>query len=160
MLLSELLRPDLIRVPLGARTREQAIAELVDVLLQQHEIALSQRAAVLSAVLSTEDTHSSGLEGGIALPRAVSDKVEDILAVMGVSREGVDFHAPDGQPARIVILVLAPKRNYAGEVRTLAGIQHLLSNAGFRQKLLAATDARQLFDLIEAEEHPAGAPIR
>jgi PTS system nitrogen regulatory IIA component len=154
MLLSELLRADLIKVSLDARDKREAIGELVDLLVQRHEIALSHRAEVLDELRAHESTNVSGMEHGIAVPHGLSDRVEDLICALGISKAGVDFQAIDGKPSQIVLLLIAPKRSFAGEVRALAGIQHLFESATLKDRLLAAATADGAFEAIrDAEAH-------
>lgn len=152
MLLSELLRPSLITVGLDARSKTQAIGELVDVLVQDHEIAMKNRSSVLEAVLESEDAQHSGMERGIAVPHGLSDKLEDVICAVGIAPKGVPFDCLDGQPATIIVLVVAPKRSYAAEIRMLTGIQNLLKHDSLRAGILKARTSQEVFDLIEKEE--------
>jgi len=154
MLLSELLRADLIKVGLDASDKREAISELVDLLVQRHEIALSRRSEVLEAIAAHEGTNVSGNEGGIAVPHAVTDSVEDIIVALGTSARGIDFHAADGTHSKLIILIIAPRRDFAGEVRALLGIQHLFDHGTLKDKILAAPTAESIFEAIQdAEAH-------
>lgn len=154
MLLSELLRADLIKTGLDATNKREAIGELVDLLVQRHEIALSHRAEILESLNAHENTDSSGMEGGIAVPHDLSDRVEDMLCALGTSKAGIDFQALDGKPSQIIVLLIAPKRSFAGEVRALCGIEHLFENVALKDKILAAASADGVFEAIrDAEAH-------
>ena len=154
MLLSELLRADLIKVGLDANDKREAISELVDVLVQRHEIALSSRAEVLEALLAQEELSVSGNEGGIALPHAITDGVEDMIVALGTSARGIDFHAADGAHSKLIVLIIAPRRDFAGEVRALLGIQHLFDHGTLKDKILASATAENVFAAIQdAEAH-------
>lgn len=155
MLLSELLRPDRIKLNLDAEDKEEAIRELVDHLVQVHDISYSLRDHVVETVIAQERRNGSGMEHGIAVPHGVTDRIEDFLAVLGVSGKGVPFDTPDGQPARLVVLLVAPKRDFAGEVRTLAGIEKLLEHPGLKEQLTDAQDPKAAYELIRTEETAA-----
>jgi len=71
MLLSELLRPDLIKVGIEATTPKETIAELVDLLVQQHEVSLAQRSA---------ERHHAGIRRELL---RVDDQLSDMLAFTG-----------------------------------------------------------------------------
>jgi len=152
MLLSEILHASVIKTELMAGNKIEAIEELVDVLVAAHEVPLSLREHVLEAVSNRESQMSTGMEHGIALPHASSDKIEDIIGTMAVLPEGIEWDSLDGMPARIIILMVLPRRNFHGHVRTLAGIAHLMGNAGFRQSLLKARDVDAVLSLIEDAE--------
>ena len=152
MLLNELLRPELIKLGLEAQNKEEAISELVDLLVQEHEVAMKHRQSVLEAVLAQEDSLGSGMEEGIAIPHATTDHTDDILCAIGTAPNGISFASLDGEPTKLVVLVLGPKRNFAGEIRTLMGVQNLLANESLKQQIIDATDAQALYEVLIAEE--------
>lgn len=153
MLLSELLRPDLIDIALTATNKSEAIGELVDLLVQWHEIPLSRRHQALELVLEHEETHGSGMEDGVAVPHCFTDTVEDILCALGTAPHGIPFDCLDGEPAKLIVLLVLPKRNFTGTVRALAGIQHLLEHTTLKDQLVAAETPQAAYDLIHQEEH-------
>ena len=152
MLLSELLSPDLIEVGLNAESKDEAIGELVDLLVQGHEISMAQRQQVIGQLLEHEEVHGSGMEGGIAVPHCLTDIVEDTLCALGTAPHGIPFECLDGAPAKLIVLLLLPKRNFAGTVRTLAGIQHLLEHETLTDQLVDAQTAQAVYGLICQEE--------
>jgi mannitol/fructose-specific phosphotransferase system IIA component (Ntr-type) len=152
MLLCQTLRRDLIKIGLEAETKREAIEELVDLLLQQHEISLRQRDALIEAVWESERQNGSGMEQGIAVPHARTDRVEDILCALGTAPQGIPFDTRDGKPADLVILLLIPHRNFTGEVRTLSGIQVLLQHPGLKQQIVAAPTPEAALEIIRSRE--------
>ena len=152
MLLNELLRPELIKVGLEAQDKEEAISELVDLLVQEHEISMKHRQGVVEDILAAEKDQGTGMEDGIAIPHALTDNVEDLLCAIGTSKDGVSFNCLDGKPANLIVLLVAPKRNFIGEIRALAGIQHLLEHETLNNKIVESDSAAAIYKLIEAEE--------
>lgn len=152
MLLSELLRPDLIKMRLEAVSKKEAVAELVDLLIQQYEISLAQRAAILEALEEHDAKVSSGLAHEIALPHAYTDRVEDIIAALGIAPNGIPFDSPDGSLAKVVVLLLLPKRHFTADVRTLAGVAHLLDSPQLRAALLEAQTPLAAYETIKDAE--------
>lgn len=152
MLLTELLREDLIKVGLEAENKQEAISELIDLLVQQHEIPYSQRDNILEAVIHSETALGSGMECGVAVPHGQSERVEDLLCALGTSRNGVPFESRDGRNANIVVLLVAPKRNFAGEIRALHGIAHLLENKNMCNRITSATTPAALYAIIKESE--------
>ncbi len=160
MLLSELLHEGVVKIGLEAENKYEAIEELVDVLVEAHEIPLAMRGHIVDVVVERERSMSTGMEHGVALPHGATERIDDIIGALGISHRGIPFESLDGQPARLLILLLLPKRNFQGHVRTLAGIAHLMTNSDFRARLLDAPDVTTALELIEAEEdteNPAGA---
>jgi len=158
MLLSELIQPDLIKLGMEATDKWEAIEELVDHLITNHELRLGDRAEVLEAVESREKSLSTGLEHGLAVPHGAVDCVSETITCIGVSDTGIPFESMDGKPARLVVLLVIPKGAFSQHVRTLAGIARLANNQEFRERLLAATTVDEVMAVIydlEANEETA-----
>ena len=85
MLLHEILRPELIKVGLEAEKKREAISELMDVLIQYHEIPMNQRDILLEQLYANEDSLGSGMEHGIALPHIATDRVDDVICAVGMA---------------------------------------------------------------------------
>lgn len=152
MLLSELLRPELIKAGLEAEKKTHAISELVDLLVQYHEIPMSQRHAIVEEFFENEAVFGSGLQRGIGLPHITTDRVSDIICALGTAPAGIPFASRDDKPARIVLLTLAPKKSIVEEVRMLAKVEQLLERPGFAEQLLEAKTGDAIYNLIKAEE--------
>jgi mannitol/fructose-specific phosphotransferase system IIA component (Ntr-type) len=149
MQLSELIQEDAIKVGLGARDKWEAIEELVDVLVAAHEIRMNDRSAVIDAVIGREQSFSTGLKYGLAVPHGAVECVKDIIAALGISREGIPFDSADGEPARLLILLVIPKGSIKQHVRTLAGVSRLATQADLRERLLTADSAREISEILQ-----------
>jgi len=71
----------------------------------------SDRAALLDRLLEREGLSSTGIGHGVAVPHPrapMKELVEEPLVVTGLLPEPVDFGAIDGEPVRVLFLVLAP----------------------------------------------------
>lgn len=152
MLLGDILKADTITASLHARERFAAIDELIDLLVGAHVLPASLREHVAEVVKARERSMSTGMEDGVALPHGATDRVDHVLGALGLSADGIDFGCLDGRPARLVILLVLPRRKFQVHVRTLAGISHLLNGADFRHDLFNARDAEAILRRIREEE--------
>lgn len=148
MRLTEILREDIIKIDLDATTKWEAIQELIDLLISTHELRLTDRNEIIEAVFDRERSLSTGLEHGIAVPHAVVNCVEDVIAALGTSQTGIPFESHDGQPARLVILLLIPQGAFQRHVRTLAGIARLGTNSELRNQLFNARIPAEAMDVL------------
>jgi len=158
MLLSELIQPDLIKIGLEATDKWEAIEELVDHLISNHELRINDRSDVIEAVENRERSLSTGLEHGLAVPHGAVEVVSEIIACIGIAKNGIPFESMDGKPAQLVVLLIIPKGAFSRHVRTLAGIARLANNPAFRQRILAAEDPDEVLEVIfemEANEEAA-----
>ncbi len=92
----------------GVETIEQAIAMLIDHLVQAKPDLRGNRRVFLEAVLQRERLDSTFLDTGIAIPHASSvEGIVDVQAVLGLFPEGLSA-GPEGRQARLVLLFLSP----------------------------------------------------
>jgi len=155
VLLSELIRDDLVKVGMEATGKWEAIEELVDVLIDAHEIRLTDRAKVVEALFARERSLSTGLEHGLAVPHAAVNCVDDIIAAFGTAKDGIPFESLDGKPARVIVLLIIPKGSFQRHVRTLAGIARLSSDPQLRDRLIHAAAEEDVMGVIYEHDEEA-----
>jgi fructose-specific phosphotransferase system IIA component len=150
MKLTEIMQPNLIKVPLEGRDKESVIAELVDLL--DSNGMLNDRAAVIEAVMKREQTRSTGIGSGIAVPHGKCDAVKELVMSMGVARKPIDFASVDGKGVTIVILLVSPLDKTGPHIQALAKISKLMLDKQFRDAVEKTTSAEELYKLISAKE--------
>lgn len=144
MRLSELFGERELIVGFDPADKWEAIRALVDHLVAAGRLDAERSDAILDAVLSRERSMSTGMESGVAIPHAAVDDLPGVVAGMGIVTrpEGLSFDSIDGQPARIVVLLVIPRQQKLLHIRTLADVARLLGQSGVREELLrAATPA-------------------
>lgn len=154
MRLTELFGPKDLIVGFDPADKWQAIRELVDHLVAGGRIAQEHGEDVLDAVLSREKSMSTGMERGVAIPHAAVDDLEDIVACMGIvtREEGLAYESIDGQPARVIVLLVIPRAQKLLHIRTLADVARTLSNDEVRGRLLESTGSELAYQhLSEAD---------
>jgi PTS system nitrogen regulatory IIA component len=150
LLLTELLTPDRIRVPLAAADKVGALRELTQLLADRAGVAMEP---LLAAVLEREQVLSTGIGHGIAIPHAKSPLVSELMLVSGSSPVGVPFDALDGEPVRLFFLLIGPDDAAGQHVKALSRIARLVRRESVRDGLLsAATPAAFHQVLVDAEE--------
>ncbi len=149
MTLGNLLSKDQILPEMQATERWSAIVELVDLLVAKGKILLADRDTVLSALRAREETMSTGIGFGIAIPHASSDRVSQVVAAFGRSSKGIEFDALDNAPVRFVVLFVVPKDQFQTHLRTLAAIAKFLNDRSVRERLAAAGSAEEILAIFE-----------
>jgi len=129
--------------------RWEAIAELVDALVAAGKIAAGDKDTVLEAIRQREETMSTGIGFGIAIPHASSDKVHEVVAAFGRSTKGVQFDSLDGQPVFFIVLFVVPKDQFQTHLRTLAAIAKFLNDKAVRDDLASAPDSAAILRVFE-----------
>jgi mannitol/fructose-specific phosphotransferase system IIA component (Ntr-type) len=132
-----------------ATERWSAIVELVDLLVTQGMIKADDRDTVLAALRQREETMSTGIGFGIAIPHASSDRVEKVVAAFGRSNAGIEFDSLDNAPVKFIVLFVVPKDQFQTHLRTLAAIAKFLNDRTVRDRLGNAATAGEILAIFE-----------
>jgi nitrogen PTS system EIIA component len=149
VLLSELLTPARVLVPLSARDKTGVIAELARHLIEQSGGSYHQ---VLGAVEEREAVVSTGIGFGVAIPHARSSAVSQLTLVCGVSAAPVPFDSIDGEPVRLFFMIVGPESSAGQHVKVLSRIARLVRRENIRERLCEARSPDEFYEaLLEAE---------
>lgn len=150
MRLSELLNAQAITPRLKARTKRDAIAELVELLERAHGI--DSQGEILMRVLNREAGQTTGIGNGIAIPHGKARMLNRMVAACGVSAEGIEFESVDGEPAHLFVLLAAPETVGSLQVKVLANISRVLKEESVRAELRGAGNAEAFLEALRAAE--------
>ncbi len=153
MRLLDILSLECIKVPLLATDKQGAINELSDLLASASKI--KHPGALKEAVWTREQTRTTGIGHGLAIPHGKAPGVESLALAMGKPADPMDFQAIDGKPVRLIILLASPPHATSDHIQALAHISRLMSMEELRQKVYAASSAAEVFDLFRQHEQPA-----
>jgi len=148
--LADLLSEDVIKVDLESEDKEEAFAELVELLVRAGSVP--DRQAALDALISREQKGTTGIGKGVAIPHGKADGISKLTAALGISKQGIEYDAVDDEPVHVIFLVLAKPDNPGPHVQCLAEIARLLQLRGFYDRLAKASSPREALDMIRAEE--------
>ena len=146
MNIAELLDPSCILVPLEAANPTGAITELVDALASAGKI--TDRDSVLEAILAREQTRSTGIGEGLAVPHGKSRGCPKLTLAVGKPTTPVDFASKDGKPCEIVFLLASPMDEMGPHIQALARISRIWLTASFRDAARTAQSAQDLHNII------------
>ena len=130
---------------------------------------VSDADTIYQAVMDREREGSTGLEKGVAIPHAKCDAVERLSIVIGISKDGIEFEAQDGQPSNLFFLMVAPRTESGPHVQAIAKIvkmikagivdptkvvRYALQNAASIAGLMLTTEAL-INEIPEEKKEPA-----
>jgi fructose-specific phosphotransferase system IIA component len=141
-----------INIELQAKDKEEVIASLVKILVEQGHVPQEKVEEVKAALFEREALTSTGLGYGIALPHVKTDIVREICIAFGRSTKGIDFDALDGNPVHLFFLILAPTKKTEEYLKALSSISALLKNEKIRSQLQAAESADEIFKIFDQAE--------
>jgi mannitol/fructose-specific phosphotransferase system IIA component (Ntr-type) len=152
MNLGHILSIDQILPEMEAAERMEAIVELVDLLVSKGHVQAPDRDVVLNALRAREDTMSTGIGFGIAIPHASSDRVNRVVAAFGRSSKGIEFDSLDNAPVRFIVLFVVPKDQFQTHLRTLAAIAKFLNDRNVRERLGTAATAEEILSIFQGDK--------
>jgi len=150
MILTQILQPTSVRVPLEGKDKDSVITELVDLLDKNRQI--QNRQTVLDAVFTRERTRSTGIGSGIAIPHGKCNAVRELVMALGVTKTPIDFDSVDGKPVSIVILLVSPQDQTGPHIQALARISRLMLDQDFKTALEKAPSSEAAYELVNERE--------
>jgi len=148
MTLANLLSAEQIIPEMKAGERWQAIEEIVALLVDAARISAKDKPGVLAALKQREETMSTGIGFGIAIPHASSDCVTEVVAGFGRSKAGIEFDSLDNQPVHFIVLFIVPRDQFQTHLRTLAAIAKFLNDRTVRDELGSAATAADILKVF------------
>jgi PTS system nitrogen regulatory IIA component len=149
MRITEFLRPEAIIEDLGGQTAEAVLSELCNPLAATFRVDVQR---LLETLVEREKLGSTGIGDGVAIPHGKVKGLSALMASFGRSRGGIDFRAIDGKPTYLFFALFAPENSSRTHLNALATISRISKNASFREAVLKAQDAAEIYKLIEAED--------
>jgi mannitol/fructose-specific phosphotransferase system IIA component (Ntr-type) len=114
---------------------------------------LLDKDAALQAVLAREQTKSTALGSGVAIPHGKCMAVKELVIALGIARSPINFDSFDGKPVSIVILLISPSDQTGPHIQALAQISRLMLDGRLRGNLLNARSAEEVCELLSSKEN-------
>lgn len=115
------------------------------------ELAGLNAKLVQSAVLAREELMATGIGNRVAVPHARLADLASPVVVVGISAEGVDFNAPDGEAAQLIFLLLTPRDDGGAQVSLLADIARRFGTEDARNAALRTTSFTELLAFMRTQ---------
>ncbi|MFP4643338.1 MAG: PTS sugar transporter subunit IIA [Spirochaetales bacterium] len=88
-------------------------------------------------VVNREHLLSTGFGHGVAVAHGRTPAVEESHIALGVSRHGIDYVSPDGQPVHLLFVVANHPEQQMDYLQIISTLARLLRNDAFRRELLS-----------------------
>ena len=111
--------------------------------------AIDDKKAVMEGIFQREKLMSTGIGLGIGIPHVRMESIENLLMAVGVSTTDItDYESLDGQPVRIIFMILAGKDQHTLHIKTMAAIAARLKNQVLREMLIQSQDTQTIYNLL------------
>jgi len=141
--------PDAICIDLASEEKRPAIREMVEALREAGGIASEDVESVVRTIMKREEVGSTGIGKGVAVPHAKHPKVKKLIGSVARSVKGVEFSALDGQPVKLLFLLVSPPDAAGTHIKALERIFTLLKNDDFCRFALRAEKGEDMMELLK-----------
>jgi len=151
VVLAEMLPQTAIAVPLQARTRNSALAAMVEVAARTGWLWDPDK--MLEAVRAREEMAPTALDNGVALlhpRRPMASILGQAFLALGITQAGIPFAGSRGMLTDVFFLICSVSDH--GHLRTLARLSRLIGLPGFLDALRIAPDSHAAHQLISETE--------
>ena len=106
MKILEYLVPERIKVNLEGKTKEEIIKEMAQLFVKSEVLKSEDLEEFVKEINEREKLTPTGMQDGIAIPHARTPLVKELSLALGISHEGVDFESMDGEPSKLIFMIL------------------------------------------------------
>ncbi len=151
MKLTPFLSQDKILVNFKAKNKLNFFSRCVDVVVKDHPDF--DREDILELFLKREETMSTGIGKGVAIPHIVYGKCRAHEIYIFKLEKPIDFNSLDGQPVSVLFVVIgnATKSNLV-HLQILAKLARLLKKDSFVRDLLNSKEPEEIMEIIKKYE--------
>ncbi|MFM1524119.1 MULTISPECIES: PTS fructose transporter subunit IIABC [Helcococcus] len=150
MKIRELLQLRGISLGQSPATKNEMISKLADLMFETG--SLLDKNQYIQDVLKREESGTTGIGEGVAIPHAKSKGVKNPqLAAMTVPT-GTDYDSLDGDQTNLFFMIAVPENSSDEHLKVLSRLSTMLMDKSFRDDLLNAKTNEEFLSIIEKKE--------
>ncbi|MCX5772224.1 MAG: PTS sugar transporter subunit IIA [Candidatus Hydrogenedentes bacterium] len=127
-------------------TRDLALDQLVDAVASTG--AISEVDSLRTAIRDREESMSTGIGGGVAIPHVRIRSVIRPVVGVGVSKKGMDFRAADEKPVHVIVLFAMPPDSNKLYLGLLAQVMVALKAPNFLDRLIGCGKPQEVVAVL------------
>jgi PTS system nitrogen regulatory IIA component len=144
-------KEDLCIFDLKSENKTDALAEMVDVVCEQHNI--KDRDIILEMLLNRESLGSTAIGKGVAFPHGRTLAIQELSLLFARSQKGIDFDAVDKKPTHLFFLIIAPPQDKDNlYLQILGQMVDLIKDEDKRKQFLEADSFGDVTAILGQEE--------
>lgn len=150
MKIVDLIAKESISIDEGKMSKLEAIDRLVT--LMENSGNLVDREDFKGAVIAREESGTTGIGEGVAIPHGKSAGITRAGISTMVVKEGLDYDSLDGEDTKLFFMIGVPKDSADEHLKVLARLSTILMDESFREDLINASDREVFLDIIDKKE--------
>lgn len=145
-----LFHTEAVSLKLQGKEKAEIIDEMVALL--DGAGALSDPKLYQEEIWNRENQSTTGIGMGIAIPHARTSAVKKPMVAVGVSREGFDYEALDGNPVHVIFMIAAGGDDGDLHLRILSELSKRLMHPEFVKAITGSKSKDELVELLRETE--------
>lgn len=128
--------------------------ELINVLVNSlsNELDAELIETVRTSVFERENVMSTGVGKQLAIPHCKNSSVSKNYAAFALLKEPLDFDSIDGEPVKMVFLLVGPNTKNGDHIKLLSRISRLMNSNSFRDKVMQCNTKEEIYEAFKTEE--------
>jgi nitrogen PTS system EIIA component len=143
MKIASVLSPQRTQCRLQASSKKRAMELAAAFIAETNERIDEQE--LYRLLIAREKVSPTGLGEGIAIPHCRMANCTGIMGALITLEQPVEFESMDDQPVSTLFILIVPEKEMDAHLEVLAMLVEKFQQSAFRQKLLAARDANELY---------------
>ena len=147
MNVSEVLKKERIALDLEAKSKEEALTALTELLYKSG--VLADRDGFMKDVLGREEVSTTGIGNGIAIPHGKSANVSETSVAVAKLKNEVEWGSVDDKPVKFIVLLAVNEKDRTGvHVKLLSQMARKLASEETCKRLLEAKSEEEIVDIF------------
>ena len=147
MKVSEVLKKERIALDLEAKSKEEALAALTELLYKSG--VLADRDGFMKDVLGREEVSTTGIGNGIAIPHGKSANVSETSVAVAKLKNEVEWQSVDDKPVKFIVLLAVNENDRTGvHVKLLSQMARKLASEETCKRLLEAKSGEEIVNIF------------
>ena len=105
---------------------------------------------VQSCLQDRESLGSTGLGKGVAIPHGRVKSLTNAHIAFIRTKNGIDFKAPDGEPVKVLVIMLVPDAATQTHLEILSHVAQTLSDTSTKELLFSESSPDNIYQLLTA----------
>lgn len=131
--------------------KKQIIEKLMDLIAEKTD-KVTNKELFLEKINKREEIGTTGIGREIVIPHARCESLTDIIIAIAVLDTAIEFNTPDGEKAKVIILVGAPTEKNSEYLKLLSSISRAFRNSEFRESVKLAKEKTELLEILSGLE--------
>jgi len=148
MKITDFLGEDLIETGVETSDKSGLCETIVDFLISKNKIRKERRQILLDKLIERESLSSTGIGGGVAIPHASGENIDDMIVAIVQIPKGVDYSAIDNEPVRLAFVIIGSERVPRVHLQLLATIVRACKNKELIEAMQEAGSSEDIYSLM------------